>query len=364
MTPKSTPFAAFMAATTTLGADVPEWVMLLPPGEVRTEDGRPGFTWDGGTVKLCSWDGQDEVARVPVDVNHANSKLGPLGQDTPAHGWIVELAAREGALWGRVDWNESGKQMLVNRSYRGISGEFMVSAASGRVFGVRGASLTNHANIKGLKPILNSIATENDENMDKLLAVLCAALTLKADAGEDAVVAAVKKLVEDQSTAKAQLMAVAKAAGAPDTADHAAVLMAVQGLTDPAKMVPVSVVEGLRAELQSITTKFNTQESAAAKQRAEAFVDGAVKAGHVGVKPMRDHYVARHMSSAAEAANVEKEIGSLPKMAGGAIITTPAPAGAGSELSEADTVVAKAMGVDPAEMKKIRAAEAANKEAA
>ncbi len=338
--------------------------MLLPPGELKTEDGRSGIGWDGDLVKLCSWDGQDVVTRVPVDVNHANSKLGPQGADTPAHAWIVELAVREGALWGRFDWNDSGKALLANRSYRGISPELMVNARTGKVMGIRGASLTNFPNLKGLKPILNSIQTENVESMEKLLAILCAALALKADAGEDAVVAAVKKLVDDQATAKAQLMAVAKAAGAAETADHTAVLMAVQGLADPAKHVAVSVVEGLRAELQSITTQFNALRSDGAKQKAEGFVDGAIREGRVGVKPMRDHYVARHMSSAAEASNVEKEIASLPKMQGGAIITTPAPEGNAGALSDADSLVAKAMGVAPDEMKKIRAAEAASKEAA
>ena len=355
-----------MAAASELGADIPELVHLLPSGALKTQDGRSGFAWDGKAVRLCSWDGCDLVTKAPVDVNHANSKMGPAGGDTPAHGWIVELVVKDDGLWGRIDWNASGKALLANRSYRSISPELMVNAKTGLIEGIRGASLTNFPNLKGLVPILNSSEEqEHDNTMDKFLALLCAALTLKADAGEDGVITAVKALVTGAVAQKARLMAVAKAAGAAETADYTAVLSAVTALNDPAKMVPASAVAELRAELHTMTAQLNGIRESGAKARAEAFIDAEIKKGRMGVKPLREHYIARHMSSAAEASNVEKEISGQAVLTGGSVIDPATVPKAGDvSLSETDRLVAKQMGISEDAFKKTRAAEAAQADAA
>jgi hypothetical protein len=53
-----------------------------------------------------------------------------------------------------------------------------------------------------------------------------------------------------------------------------------------------------------------------ARKDAEAFVDGAIAEGRVGVKPMRDEYIAMHME---DPERVKKLIGAMPSIKGGAI---------------------------------------------
>jgi len=336
------------------GAALPEWLHLLPAGELRLNQERGTIRpLKPGTVpQLCTFDGRDPVDRAPVDVNHANSKRGGNGEDTPAYGWLVELAARTDGLWGRVEWNERGLAAIKNREYRGVSAELMVR--DGEIVGIRGASLTNHPNVKGLTPVFNS--TEEDDPMDKILKELQRVLELKDDATPEAVLQSVTALVTGNTALTGQLAAIAKAAGAAADAKPEAVLQSVTALVTAKTAAATdsnAVVTNLQAELQSVTAQLNTLQQSTARDKATAFVDGAIKEGRVGVKPLRDHYIARHMAAAAD---VEKEISAMPMLSGTTVLTEPPTAGS---LSPQELHVARLMNVSPDDMKKIKAAELA-----
>ncbi len=339
------------------GAAVPEWIHLLPAGELRMNQER-------GTIKplapgalpiLCTFDGRDPIDRVPVDVNHANAKRGTQGADTPAYGWLVELSARADGLWGRVEWNATGRKAIEERSYRGVSAELMV-AADGTIIGVRGASLTNHPNIKGLTPVFQS-TEEDDTPMDKILKDLKAKLGLKDDATPDAVLQAVNALAEGKSALDARMAEIGKAAGAASDAKPEAVLQSVTTLAAKAAATGTGddkAVEGLRAELQTVTTELNTIKANTAREKAAAFVDGAIAEGRVGVKPLREHYIERHMSASAD---VEKEIAAMPKLSGTTIL--PAAPPADGSLTDEEKGTARMMGISEDDFKKSKAQLAA-----
>jgi phage I-like protein len=358
-TKRASAFLAFMGSTTTLDGGIPELIHLLPAGKIRTHDGNSDFEWDGIALKMCSFFGDTEESRIPVDINHANSKLGTLGQDTPAQGWIVELSVKPDGVWGKVEWNESGKAALANKSYRGISPELMVDKKTRKVTGIRGASLTNYPNLKGLVPILNSLdpKAEDDFDMEKFMKDLLAALGLAEGTGQDMALQSVAGLVKGKSDFKAFLQSVAKAAGASDTATHEVVLQSVTTAL-AAKGDDGKVNAALRTELAELTVKLNAVSGSLSKDKAIAFVDAAIKKGVVGVKPLRDHYIEQHM---VDPARVEKELASLPILNGVTIQTVP-PKDGETALSEAEQLVSKTMNIDPEAMKKTKAAIAAQLE--
>jgi phage I-like protein len=355
-TKRASKFLAFMGSATELDGGIPEWLHLLPAGKIQTHDGVNDFQWDGAALKMCSFFGDAEESRIPVDINHSNSKLGTQGQDTPAQGWIVELAIKPDGVWGRTEWNDSGKAALANKSYRGISPELMVDKKTRKVTGIRGASLTNYPNLKGLVPILNSLDTteEDDFDMDKLLKDLLAKLGLAADATQDAALQSISELVKGKADFKAFLQSVAKASGAAETATHEVVLQSITTAL-AAKGSDEKVVTALRAEMAEMTVKMNSVTGTVAKDKATAFVDGEIRKGRVGVSKLREHYIEMHM---ADPTRVEKEFAAMPILNG--VMLAPEPPADGSVvLSEVEALVSKNLGIDPEVYKKTKAAHQA-----
>ncbi|MCX7283644.1 MAG: hypothetical protein NTX28_06300 [Novosphingobium sp.] len=127
---------------------VPDWVHLLPQGLIRTVDGRGPYN-----VKSLQAVADASLAkaphRLPIDECHSIDRAQPLGMSAPAIGWIVELQARGDGLWGRVEWSRTGRTLLSDRAYQGIS-PAILHTASGEVVQVLRASLTNTPNLQGL----------------------------------------------------------------------------------------------------------------------------------------------------------------------------------------------------------------------
>jgi uncharacterized protein (DUF2267 family) len=224
------------------------------------------------------------------------------------------------------------------------------------ITGIRGASLTNFPNLKGLVPILNSIE-EDEFDMDKFLKELALALGLKEDVGQDVALQTVQALVKGKAEFKAFLQSVAKAAGASETASHDAVLQSVTAVL-ASKGDEGKVIAALRSELAELTVTMNTVSGGLARDKAAAFVDGCIKKGVVGVKPLRDHYIEQHM---ADPTRVEKELGTLPVLNGVTIQAEP-PKDGSMALSAAEELVVKTMNIDPEAMKKTKQLIEAQKE--
>ena len=125
---------------------VPEWVHLLPAGEIRAMDGRGPYRVASMTRIALQLPPGDKL---PIDECHATDLAARMGLPAPARGWIVELQAREDGLWGRVEWTATGRQLMAERAYKGIS-PAIVYNASRDVLKVLRASLTNTPNLQGL----------------------------------------------------------------------------------------------------------------------------------------------------------------------------------------------------------------------
>lgn len=316
------------------GGDVaPEWVHLLPVGEVRTVDGRgPYRVVDPAAVIAASMAG----GKLALDENHSTDLAAPRGGAAPARGWIAELQQRPDGVWGRVDWTAEAQRTGLHQAYRGVS-PVIRHRLDGTVTSILRASLTNTPNFRGL------IALHHQENTMDFRAWLIEALGLAADASDDAIVAAMNKRLEAGGNAVAlqsALAPIAAVVGLGANADAAAVLAGVEQLRDASG--DAATITALQSELANTATRLNIVIQDNARRDAEAFVDGAIAAGRVGVKPQRDRYISRHM---AQRADTEELINALPCVPGGATLLGDAPK-AKDGLGAAHAQVVSLMGID------------------
>jgi hypothetical protein len=102
------PFAGAVMGT------VPEWLHLIPKGTFTGDDGRGPYHLKSPAAVIAA---SMTAGRLPLDVNHSTDVAAPQGQPSPAQGWIVELQMRDDGIWGRVEWNDSGRQLMTERAY-------------------------------------------------------------------------------------------------------------------------------------------------------------------------------------------------------------------------------------------------------
>lgn len=328
-------------------AEAPVWVHLLPAtqGEIHTNDGRgPYRVSDIQSVIAAS----KEISKLALDENHSTDLAGSGGNPAPARGWITDLQARADGLWGRVDWNPSGLALMADRAYRGISPVFN-HTADGTITRVLRAALTNKPNLKGLV----SLNTETTMNM----AAIAKALGLGDDATEEAIIAAIGRMkkADDAPAMQTALAEIGVALGI-EGSDPAAILAAAR-----ASKGGNAVITALQTEVSQLTTSLNAITAATTLAAATGFVDAAIKAGRVSVKPLRDHYIAMHQE---DPARVEKEIGGMPILGASGITAQPPVAGAEiTSLNAEQSAVAEQLGISPEKFLAALKADTAKKDA-
>ena len=243
------------------GAPPPEWLHLVPSGTFRGVDGRgPWRLGDVQTVINASM----AAGPLPICENHATDLGRTTGIPSPARGWIDRMEARADGLWGHVEWTPTGAQLVTERAYRGTS-PVMMHTPDGVISRVLRSTLTNVPNLAGLSTLHSQQETETD--MD--IAVLRTALGLPDNADEAAVLARVRENALSTTAHSQAITAIAAAAGVTAT-DQGGLITALQ--TQRASAVSPETVVTLQSQL-------NTLQAERAREKAVAFVDGAIKAG-------------------------------------------------------------------------------------
>ena len=177
------------------GLAPPDWLHLLPAGEIRTNDGRGPYRVPDARALIA---GSMAGGKLVLDEDHATDLAAPKGLPAPARGWITELQNRADGIWGRVAWTAEGRRMVEAREYRGIS-PVIVHAKDGTVTALLRATLTNTPNLTGL------IALHAKENDMELRSALIRMLDLPATSDDTAIINKLKPIVE-QHTGKPVLM--------------------------------------------------------------------------------------------------------------------------------------------------------------
>lgn len=173
----------------------PEWIQVLPPGQVIT--GRDGRTWinDQPEVLLAAFaaGGKD----LPIDWEHSSELRAREGKEAPAAAWIKELAIRDdGSLWARVEWTARGAESVASKEYRYISPVFAFDRETLRIMQIRSCGLTNQPNL-----FLDALNREHHKEDNPMLKKVIVALGLPETTTEEAALNQIGKLNGDLATA-------------------------------------------------------------------------------------------------------------------------------------------------------------------
>ena len=301
------------------GAEPPASVHLLPIGpKVAGRDGR-SWTLDAPAL-VAAFNAAGHP--VPIDWEHAQHIAAPQGREAPASGWIESLSLDADGVWGAVEWTDRAKAAIAAREYRFISPAF--EHAGGIITRLVGAGLVNRPNL--------DLAALNQESssMDKEFV---------------------------------------KALGLPETATAAEALVALNALkagrvatgTSPSltEFVPradfalaLNRAEAAEAQIAKITRDIAEAEIALA-------VDGALKAGKISPASKDYHLAACRVEGGLVA--FRAYVAGAPSLFSGAALDEAAKSVAGGTLAlnAEERLIAKAMGINPADLIKHKAALAA-----
>lgn len=303
----------------------PDWVQLVPAGESRAVDGRTFRLDDPAAVIAASMEAGLDL---PIDWEHAQDRRAGDGGTAPAAGWIVELAERGGAIWGRVQWTERGRASVEGREYRYVSPSMLQHRQTGRVLRIVGAGLVNRPAL--VMPALARQSTSKEpDDMDK---DLLAALGLGPEASKADALEAVGTLKGDLQTARAR-------AQTPSLD----------------RFVPRADYDAVVARAETAETTLADRDSETREAEIAALVDGAVTAGKIA-PANRGFYVA----TAREEGGLERLktfVESAPQVVAKSGLDDREPPG-GSPLTDAETVVCRQLGMTEEDFAKARDGEA------
>lgn len=321
----------------------PEWIHLLPSpadGLVHTGDARGPYTM-APFAEIIKNSFADRDA-LEIDINHATFLAAPKGGDARAVGWIREMQARDDGLWGRVEWTREGARLVSSKAYRGISPVVLhPTETDKRISRLANASLVNRPNLQGLTQL------HQQETPMSFTQRLAKTLGLEENATEGDISSALEKAIkpnDEQIALQSSMSSIGEALGVKG-GDSAAVLAAAQAAASGAA-VPSEVI-ALQSEISTLTTKLNELSEGGARDKATAYVDGEIKRGRAGIKPMRDRYIAMHMKDAGEAVAL---IEAMPVLTGSGLTVAPPPAQDGViSLNAEETAVATMLGLSTEE---------------
>ena len=362
---KRTESRAATAAELPSGAEAPREILLLPAGDIPTRPHDAREPWrnpDADAVVAATRElGQD----IAIDYEHQTQRSEQNGQPAPAAGWIRRVFARDGAVWGEIDWTARAKEMIEAKEYRFVSPTFIYDKATRAISRVVGAALTNDPafymraiastqpeeesdmDLKALAKALGLADTATEAEImaaataaaaaQTALGTVTEALALAKDTAADSVAAAVTAMVKSRK-------AIAKAAGLAEDASAEDVEAAVTtakasagagGDPDPTKFVP-------RAEFDQLQTRLATLEAGTAQASATAKVDQAVKDGKV-TPASRDWALAL---ATKDPESFDKFLEGAPQiLSSGRVAPAGTPGEGGDALTDQERAICRATGV-------------------
>lgn len=341
-----------------LNVSAPEWVQLIPAGSFSGRDGRgPYRLSDPEAVIRASL---SEGNGLPIDYDHQIdlAAVEGVGGTAPAAGWLVELEARDGSLWGRVEWTDKGRAAVESREYRFLSPVFLHAREDGEIGQLLRAALTNTPNLDLVA--LNARRMLKESVTMDLLDQLIAAFGWKADTDAEEALANLKALQAEAGALGALTTALA---GKP--VDLAPVLAAQEGTARDAaleglvtaimaKRAPEPGADARDETIMALQAKVNQLEAADARRAAETAVEKAVQAGKIApaVKEWALSYAARDPKGFEEYV-AKMHVVVDPK---GRTLGAPPPKKDGA-LSDNEKAICRAMGVTEDEYRQASEAE-------
>ena len=141
---------ALKVADQVAGATLPEWIRILPLGQVELSDSREPFEVDGASLSSMVAAFRSRGVDLVIDYEHQSLQ----GERAPAAGWIKDLEARADGLWARVEWTRQAREYLLSKEYRYFSPVLRLDPTTRRPMALMHLGLTNVPAIKRLPPLV------------------------------------------------------------------------------------------------------------------------------------------------------------------------------------------------------------------
>lgn len=265
----------------------PGWILILPEGLSRIEDGEP-LLMDSEAARLVLSNFANTGHDMVVDYEHQTMGKGVA----PAAGWIKQLEWRaEGdkpGLWAKVDWTAKAADHIVAKEYRYHSPVLFRRAADNRVYRLINVALTNQPRLLDA-PALAAKYTlnleEGEEEMSKLEKLkkkLGLGAEIAVDQVEDLALKAIADLEAGKGKAEGDLVALKQATPGADVVACKEVL-AVLGLAEGAdKPKVLGALEALKAPATASGELAKTVETLKGELtvlKANGLVEEALKSG-------------------------------------------------------------------------------------
>jgi phage I-like protein len=246
--------------------NLPEWIRLLPLGQVDLVDGRPPFEVDQESLVAMVEAFNSRGVDLVVDYEHQSLN----GGRAPAAGWIKELAAQEDGLWARVEWTAQAQEYLRQKEYRYFSPVLKLDPVTRKPLVLMHVALTNVPAMKGVTPLVarsgggglaqaGQVAGEALKENNDMVEELKGRLGLTPDAHEDSLWRKTQEFFRDLTSAL----------GLAEDATAAQVKGSLEALKAGAEQV-----EALTAELETLKSRL-------AEEQASRAVEEALKLGKI-----------------------------------------------------------------------------------
>lgn len=260
---------AVAACVSEINAAVPSEIQLTPAGFFRARDGRPagiqGWYVDATVAARVMQRMAALKGDVVIDYEHQTLNAETNGQPAPAAGWFaggnVEWREGQGLFATNVQWTPNAAAAIAALEYRYLSPVLEYDPKTGEVLRVLMIAVTNFPAIDGLGELTARAAarflpqdTQHEElpvKREELIALLGLAATA-TDADIQTEMAALKAKADQVEALNSEVAA----------------LKTKQ--VDPAKFVPITVVDELKTQIAALSGKITGSEVASVIAQAQA----------------------------------------------------------------------------------------------
>jgi phage I-like protein len=275
----------------TLALQASAEVHLLPAGQFKGRDGRPGkdMVWTlshaQGVALAALLNARHAAVDFQIDYEHQSMLAAQNGKPAPSSAWAsrFEWRADRGLFAINVKWTDDARQMIEAGAYKYLSPVLVYDKKTGQVQDLLNAALVGRPNLD-LNPVaterlaqLNAQSFNHQENSPMSLLAIFAALSLADTATESDAVAAINHL---KTTAEANAGAVVtlnSALGIDVNADAAQAAVAINGL----KIRSTTGDENTRATMQALQAQVAQLSANQHARTVDELVDTALNAGQL-----------------------------------------------------------------------------------
>jgi phage I-like protein len=132
-----------------IDSQAPEFIRLLPLGEVVLGDGRQPFLVTERSLERIIKAWKLRANDMVIDYEHQTV----TGQEAPAAGWVKELSKNVEGLWARVIWTDRAREYIERKEYRYFSPVVELGEAR-EVMDLHHVALTNFPAMTNLDPLI------------------------------------------------------------------------------------------------------------------------------------------------------------------------------------------------------------------